>query len=200
MSDIHVLTGRVSEDAEGFFVDCEVAVDEFIQADQTQMPTTLAEGVNNAIAFADAVCRDFGVSSITVGVSPGDSLPDSAYSDGAPAVLSVLDVDGYDKLSVADSLTVSAYLAVTGFDMSVLGCNSPAVVVKPFNKLPETYLVTVTANNDSTGEITDRTQAQLVVKLDTSKDRWELQLLGSYDIESDKFIAVNGEDPLKCEA
>ena len=201
MSSIYIFTGRLTEGSDLFVIDCEVAIDEFISADQAQMPPTLAEGVNRAIAFADAVCRDFGVSTIMVGVSPGDNQSaDLEYATGSPAVLSVLNIDGYNALSVADSMTVAAYLAVTGFDLSALGDSVPSVAIKPFDKIPGTDLVTVTVNNDDTGEIVDRTQAQLVVKLDSSRERWELKLLGSYDIASDKFVAVNGEDQLGCEA
>ena len=185
MSNIYI--GHL--DGKDFFVDSEVSSDKFLEADQTEMPTLLAEAINLAIAFQDAAARDLGIKKSEVGIYP-------IFTDCGDTLFSatLLSADTDTDLSVSDSLLLAAYMDMAGISLDclpkrVLAVNLPLCGTSD-------RLVIITADNDDTGDIVDRTQAKFIMRLNSDVPRWELSVVGSYDIESDKYISVDGKQEL----
>lgn len=190
----NIIIGKLQDG--GFVGDWDIDIDAFVSADQNEMPTPLAEAINYSIAFTDSVSRDFGVSDITIGLVPEE---DDCGDLGIRKIL--LDISGDRQLEVHDSMLFTAYLAVSGIqaEPTLLGGTIPQVVVSPLVVPDRSYEVTITVNNDETKEIYDVTQSRLIVKEDDTSPRWSLGLVGSYDIDRDKFFTVDGEKELTVE-
>ena len=175
---------------EDFQISHEVDIEAFLSSDQTDMPTLLAQSINESIAFLDAVERDLMLRRAEVVIVPTMDEHGDCY---AAKVLSEFYRD--DPLSVSESTLLATYMFALEFTTT---SEFPAMGTVTFMG-NGVYKVVITVNNDETGDIVDKTQAAMLVKFDTSDIRWSISFYGSYDIETDSYYAADGETKINLE-
>lgn len=199
MSEYKILVGMCTTPEEPqsseIEIHAELVVPEFLQSDQITYPTVFAESANQVIAFCDAAVRDLpSLSYLEVAIAPGvntvgDYIP---YSR-------IVEVTGHpgEGLSVSDSFLLTAYASVAGVDLGIMDMSIVTTKVTPLKH--GLYRVLSRVNNDKTNEITDITESDMIISATESGPRWSMSLVGSFDIESDKYRSATQDVELDAD-
>ena len=197
MSDFYIC----SSDPEAAAADDLVRVltidpEQFCEAQQEQesMPTMLASSVNTSIALADALKEYVGVDA-DYDVYPKTSAADffsirvsnMRRSDGADVAL---------ELPPSYSMLLAARV---GYIDAATACEITIPVIDRDLQKSQLYiprkdistgadLLELSYDNSTDSDTFDITRALYLVALDTCTTRWKATLVGSYDIESSRFI------------